>query len=173
MEKTIEQNKRIPLVSLALREKKFLINDVFQIKFMISLICVSLFSMGIMYLANQYFFEIYMAKGKALNLPPDHPFYLMILEQKKFMFNVFLISSVISTAILAFWGLFYSHKIAGPLYRLHHYFIDAGIKGKVLNKKIYFRDNDFFQEIPNSINKYIESMRMEENNQHNKKSNAS
>ena len=44
--------KRIPLVSLLLREKKFLINNDFQIQFMLSLLLISICSMSVIYLAN-------------------------------------------------------------------------------------------------------------------------
>ena len=149
--------KRIPVVSLLLREKKFLINTPFQIQFMASLIIVSLVSMGIIYIANDYFFHSYIARGQSLNLPPDHPFFLMIHEQKQFMTKVFIMVSSAISLLAATWGLFYSHKIAGPLYRLHHYLTEAATNGIRLDKKIYFREDDFFQEIPASINNYIDA----------------
>lgn len=150
--------KRIPLVSLILREKKFLINNDFQIQFMVSLLLISICSMSVIYLANDYFFHSYMQKGEALNLPPDHPFFLMIHEQKKFMTNVFVVVALSISGIAGLWGLFYSHKIAGPLYRLQRYFTQAAVESAPLKQKIYFRDDDFFQEVPDSINKYIDSI---------------
>lgn len=150
--------KRIPIVSLLLREKKFLINNDFQIQFMVSLLLISICSMSVIYLANDYFFHSYMQKGEALNLPPDHPFFLMIHEQKKFMTNVFIIVACTISGMAGLWGLFYSHKIAGPMYRLQKYFTQAAVDNNSLQQKIYFRDDDFFQEIPESINKYIDSM---------------
>lgn len=155
--------KRIPIVSLLLREKKFLINNNFQIQFMVSLLLISLCSMSVIYLANDYFFHSYMARGEALNLPPDHPFFLMILEQKKFMTNVFLIVAASISTIAGLWGLFYSHKIAGPLFRLQKYFTSAAMESSPLKQKIYFRDDDFFQEVPESINKYIDSIGAKKN----------
>ena len=157
-DKTMQTSKkRIPLVSLLLREKKFLINNDFQIQFMISVLLISICSMSIIYLANDYFFHSYMQRGEALNLPPDHPFFLMIHEQKKFMTKMFIIVAVAISGTAGIWGLFYSHKIAGPLYRLHQYFTQASLDSNPL-KKVYFRDGDFFQEVPDSINKYIDSM---------------
>ena len=150
--------KRIPIISLLLREKKFLINNDFQIQFMVSVLLISICSMSVIYLANDYFFHSYMQRGEALNLPPDHPFFLMIHEQKKFMTNVFVVVALSISGIAGLWGLFYSHKIAGPLYRLHKYFTDAAVDSTPLQKKVYFRDGDFFQEVPESINKYIDSM---------------
>lgn len=151
--------KRIPLVSLLLREKKFLINNDFQVQFMLSLLLISICSMSVIYLANDYFFHSYMQKGQALNLPPDHPFFLMIHEQKKFMTHVFIVVALSISTIAGLWGLFYSHKIAGPLYRLNRYFTQAAKDSAPLSQKIYFRDDDFFQDVPESINKYIDSMR--------------
>ena len=161
--------KRSPLLSLILGEKKFLINTDFQIQFIASLLLISVVSMSIIYLANDYFFHTYMQKGQLLNLPPDHPYFLMIHEQKRFMTKVFLAvaSSISSIAIL--WGLFYSHKIAGPLYRLQRYFTDAASLNTELQSKIYFRDNDFFQEVPVSINLYIDSVNAKnQSNKHDK-----
>ena len=150
--------RRSPIISLILGEKKFLINKNFQIQFMISVFLISICSMSIIYLANDYFFHSYMLRGEALNLPPDHPFFLMIHEQKKFMTNMFIIVAVAISGTAGIWGLFYSHKIAGPLYRLHQYFSQAALEGAHLKKKVYLRDGDVFQEVPDSINKYIDSV---------------
>lgn len=155
--------KRIPVISLILGEKKFLINKDFQIQFMVSVLMLSICSMSIIYLANDYFFHTYMQKGEVLNLPPDHPFFLMIHEQKHFMTNVFIAVALSISTIAGVWALFYSHKIAGPLYRLNHYFTQAAIEKKPLKNKLYFRDADFFQEVPESINKYIECMNVVSN----------
>ena len=46
--------KRAPVVSFILGEKKFLINADFQIQFIASLILISIVSMSIIYLANDY-----------------------------------------------------------------------------------------------------------------------
>ena len=99
---------RFPIMSLILRKKKFLINKSFQIQFMLSLLLTSVFSMSIIYFANDYFFHTYLQKGVALDLPPDHPFFLMILEQKEFMRNVFIFVVASSSAIACVWGLFFS-----------------------------------------------------------------
>jgi hypothetical protein len=150
--------KKMPLISLIMREKKFLINSDFQIQFIASFLLISIVSMSIIYLANDYFFHSYMQKGQALNLPPDHPFFLMIHEQKQFMTKVFIAVAASISGIACLWGLFYSHKIAGPLYRLQRYFIDAAMENSQLKNKIYFREDDFFQEVPESINRYIDSV---------------
>jgi hypothetical protein len=155
--------RKLPLVSLILGEKNFLINAPFQIQFMISVMLIAIVSMSIIYIANDYFFQSYLQKGIELNLAPDHPYFLMIHEQKIFMAKVFLSVALAISIITSLWGLFYSHKIAGPLYRLEGYFKQAAIKNEKLNTKIHFRKEDFFQELPDSINKYIDSINHEDN----------
>lgn len=167
--KKVVFEKRSPLLALILREKRFLINPDFQLKFIVSLIMISVCSMGVIYLANHYFFETYLQKGEALQLPPDHPFFLMIREQKAFMAKVFLVVSMAISTTVCLWGLFYSHKIAGPLYRLERYFVNHAIEGKDLIDEIRFREEDFFQEIPASINKYIAGRKNVQNEQEDNK----
>lgn len=157
--------KRLPIVSLFLGEKRFLINPDFQIQFIASLLLISIVSMSIIYLANDYFFYTYMQKGHLLNLPPDHPYFLMIHEQKRFMAKVFIAVAISISSVAAIWGLFYSHKIAGPLHRLQNYFIESSTDCTDLKNKIYFREDDFFQEIPDSINRYIDSIEKTKNTQ--------
>ena len=154
--------RRLPLISLVLGERKFLINASFQLQFMASVMLIAIISMTIIYLANDYFFQAYLQKGLQLNLAPDHPYFLMIHEQKIFMAKVFLSVAMAISVVTSIWGLFYSHKIAGPLHRLEIYFKKAAIDSEKLNAKIYFRKGDFFQEIPESINKYIDSVKAED-----------
>jgi len=150
--------KKLPIVSLFLGEKKFLINTDFQIQFIASILLISIVSMSIIYLANDYFFHVYMQKGQLMDLPPDHPYFLMIHEQKRFMTKVFIAVAFSISSVGVLWGLFYSHKIAGPLFRLQQFFNKAAEDNTELKNKIYFRDNDFFQEVPESINRYIDSV---------------
>jgi len=161
--KTQKKKMTENLINLITGEKKFLININFQMQFMFSLILISIISMSIIYLANEYFFQSYMHKGEVLNLSPDHPFFLMIQEQKSFMAKVYFIVAGSISALACLWGLFYSHKIAGPLYRLNKYFEDAAVSGAPLEKKVFFREDDFFQEVPESINRYIDGVNAKQN----------
>jgi hypothetical protein len=48
---------------------------------------------------------------------------------------------------------YFSHKVAGPLYRIKKYFEDALVE-KGIPARI--RKNDFFQELPMAINEYFD-----------------
>jgi len=136
--------------------KTFLINPEFQYKFMLSLTMASLLSMTVLYAAQNYFFQYFLNRAEAVALPKNHVFYRLLQEQQVIMAQIFIVSAVIIGTILFVWGLFYSHRIAGPLYRINRDLREAALNGQSLTN-ITTRDNDFFSEIPEAINLYCHS----------------
>ena len=116
-----------------------------------------IFSISIMFISNYLFFESFIAKGEALGLPNDHPYFSLIKEQRETMTNIFLFVSIFISFVIGMWGLFFSHRIAGPLYRLRRYFTEAtaSVNSEQKLSPIFFRQNDFFLEVPESINDYL------------------
>lgn len=143
------------VIILFLKGRTFLINPPFQYKFMLYIVMMSVLSMAVIYGANMMFFSKFIAKGEMLNLPKDHPFFLLIREQKDFMIKIFWGVSCVISVVTGFWGLFFSHRIAGPLYRITKYFDDAALSERQDMPFLKIRTNDFFQELPKSINKYF------------------
>lgn len=143
--------------------KIYLINAHFQYRFMASIILLMIFSMAIIYGANFYFFETFITKGQSLNLPENHTFFILIRQQQEFMTKVFFGVAIILSTVTGVWGLFYSHRIAGPLYRLNLYFRNAAQDKDSKLRPVNFRENDFFQEVPEAINNYFDSLKVEEN----------
>lgn len=140
-----------------LQGKIYLINPDFQWRFMGYVILTVVFSISIMFISNYLFFESFIAKGEALGLPENHAFFVLIKEQRETMTTIFLFVSVFISFVIGMWGLFFSHRIAGPLYRLRRYFTDATETADSEQKldPIFFRQNDFFLEVPDSINEYL------------------
>jgi hypothetical protein len=158
MTKTTAERPKI--YRMIFQGRKFFINPSFQKKFMGFVLSSVIISMGVMYGANWVFFNKFITYGEKLNLPDNHPFYRLLLEQQDFMTTVFFISSFILCLSLGIAGLFFSHRIAGPLFRLNKVFSDAH-KNDVQLKEIHFRHDDFFQEVPVAINKYLKSQHSE------------
>lgn len=141
-----------------LQGKIYLINPEFQWRFMGYVILTVVFSISIMFISNYLFFESFIAKGEALGLPENHAFFVLIKEQREIMTTIFVFVSVFISFVIGLWGMFFSHRIAGPLYRLRRYFTDASElrkEGQSKLKPIFFRQNDFFLEVPDSINEYL------------------
>ncbi len=166
-----ESNKRIPPSNrirrlgflLFLKGKTFLINPSFQYKFMAFVIINVIFSLIIIYGANIYFFKEFISRGEMLHLPKGHPYYLLINKQEQSMEQIFWGVGFILTIFTGFWGLFFSHRIAGPLHRINLYFKNAKEDPSKKMPKIKIRQNDFFQELPDSMNEYFEALENFEN----------
>lgn len=135
------------------RRRKLLINPEFQVQFMKNLLFLNLAICGVFYMAHAYFFWQARDLGKGINLDVNHVFFRFLDEQQRAMNIISLTTmSIISALILAF-GLVYSHKIAGPVYRLRKYLRERaeGIE----TGQLRFREGDYFPEMADSVNDYI------------------
>jgi len=138
------------------KRKVYFINPRFQAIVIIFFTSLGLLTSLLYYLANRMVFNRFVAEGVQLNLPKDHAFFVFIAEQRSTFEVFFFSSSIFCLALFVIGGLLISHKIAGPLYRLKKELtvMEQNKKAHHLN----FRDNDFFQEIPEQFNKFIDSL---------------
>lgn len=141
----------------AILGRTFLINKQFQFRFMGQVMFAVALTLICVYLANSYFFQTYLTRGEEMGLPTGHVYFAVLDEQRIFMNKVYLALGVGLIAIFGIWGLFFSHRIAGPLYRLQRVFKEAKKNGQLDQRQLKFRDNDFFHEIPESICDYLDS----------------
>lgn len=147
--------KRSAIWRLIIQGRTFLINPEFQVKFIIYVVSCTLGAMSLIYFSQQYFFAQFYQKGEDLGLADNHPFYMLLNQQQEQLTQIFFVTAMIVCGLVSLWALFFSHRIAGPFYRLEKYFLDASHnKGKPL-APLAFRDDDFFQEIPDAINQYL------------------
>lgn len=132
--------------------KNYLISPAFQFQFIAMSLLLTFSIIATIYISNSYFFETFIEKGRAINLPDDHFYFQLIHEQKVTMNSFFiLLSLMISIAVCAF-GIFISHRIAGPLHRLKVYFDKKEMEQE---RKLNFRKGDYFQDIPIVINRFF------------------
>ena len=150
-----KNQKRSSLRKWLIDGKVYFINPAFQTRFMISVLLCVFLSLAVIFLSQQYFFHLFIQRGIALGLPDDHVFFALLKEQQIEMLQIFLVSSLILSVIICIWALFYSHRIAGPLYRLHRYFSDGAEAENREISPLSFRETDFFQELPQSINSFL------------------
>ncbi|MBY0415325.1 MAG: hypothetical protein K2Q18_14230 [Bdellovibrionales bacterium] len=79
------------------------------------------------------------------------------LQENSYRFlGVFVVSAGSFFLFSLLMSLFFSHKIAGPLFRLHMYLINNSKSGEKI-PKLTFRQGDFFQEIPEEFNKFAKA----------------
>lgn len=130
--------------------KVFLINPKFQLTFMAYMGGLAVATLVIFLGSIMYFFADWKDMGRALGLPADHVFFQFMAEQQAHMFKVFGFTSLGILLAVAGIGLWVSHRVAGPLYRLRKH-MNAVAQGKKVGE-VSFRKRDFFPELAEEYN---------------------
>lgn len=137
------------------RRRTFLINPGFQLRFMLYVVAFVLIGFGVMYVGNYYYLSAVYEMGRELDLDSSHPYFEFIDMQKLLLQKVYLGVSAASFAVIMTSGLFLSHRIAGPIYRIVSY-MDEVVSGKTNMRPVKLREGDFFPEIADALNKVID-----------------
>jgi nitrogen fixation/metabolism regulation signal transduction histidine kinase len=66
---------------------------------------------------------------------------------------VFIVTAIIVAIFIIAYGVFLSHRVAGPLYRMNRYLEEN--TGKVNPGELRFRKGDYFPELAENFNNYI------------------
>ncbi|MFH1222815.1 MAG: hypothetical protein V1647_00555 [Pseudomonadota bacterium] len=141
------------------KRRIYLINRDFQTRFVLYTAAIALVTIAIFYGMVYFFFDELVLIGQQSGFPAGHVYFKFIADNKYDMMNVFFpIASVTVFIIIIFSGVLFSHKIAGPIYRMNTYLRSISID--TLTAPLSFRKNDFFQELARSYNKRVYFLRM-------------
>jgi len=128
--------------------KVLLINPRFQLTFLGFTAALAGLVIATIYGANFYFFTKFYRLGVELKLPTDHVFFQFLHQQKNTMMTVFGVTSAVVFVTLTVLGLVFSHRIAGPLYRMQRHLQETAGRPK----PVQFRKRDFFPELADAYN---------------------
>ncbi len=135
------------------RRKVILINRKFQLSIIGWFALLAAILISIYYSSMYFFFSHISQQATAAGLAPDHVFFTYLDQQQKLMTKIFLLSSVVAVVVIFIGGLYLSQKVAGPLYRFTNH-LKAHSKTNV--NPVSFRKGDFYPEIEEEFNKFIE-----------------
>lgn len=127
-----------------------LINPKFQIKFSL-LVCIFLLISSIFYPLTIYDLVTKLVE-QANAASPD-----MAEKMKSYKNGLIVILSLFQlgfTAITFIACLLFSHKIAGPIYKVQKYL--SSIRNREANGKLFFRQGDYFKELAEDFNETFE-----------------
>ena len=141
------------------KRRRILINKTFQLKFSFFLLIPIIIIQNIFWISIEFFFKNMIREGNIRNLPEGHSFYSLLAYQKKELLVILVFSSIIVSIIMFIWGLYISRRIAGPLYKLEMYLNESKTLEEVVNKKLEFRKSDFFLNIPEAFNHFIQRIK--------------
>jgi hypothetical protein len=89
--------------------------------------------------------------------PDNNPMEILKFVQDKAFNHIFLLCCGIILVIYFLTFLYFSHKIAGPIYNL-----EKNLQKNIAEKgftPVALRKGDFFQELANYYNQYLETMK--------------
>ena len=145
---------------LGKNRKVVLINKEFQIRLVSYFLVLSLINTVVVFISMIYFFKKFKNQAIELGLAPDHTFFYFLDAQRDHMSMVYLISTIVMIIIMFVGGLYISHRIAGPIYRLKQHMknlSETGLEGEE-KSKVKFREGDFLVDLQDSFNSFISSL---------------
>ncbi|MCO4753940.1 MAG: hypothetical protein KC478_05635 [Bacteriovoracaceae bacterium] len=133
--------------------KKYLINKPFQLTIIGYFLALSLAAFTGLYAALTYYLIGLEKDAVARGLPESHVFFGFMAEQRESLNMYFLYGSLAVVVVGTIVGIYLSHKVAGPIYRLTKY-LDENSKSKEC-ELITFRKRDFFPELKAALNGFL------------------
>lgn len=136
------------------RRRIFLINKPFQYRFTL-FVCSWLIALSLAYpLLIKSLFDYFL---QYLEADPMGPVAAQIERIKSEVIAFLVLLQVTLIGMSALISIFMSHRIAGPLYKLRRYFVEAAAGN--LEQVITFRKGDYFKELATEYNNMMESIR--------------
>jgi methyl-accepting chemotaxis protein len=93
----------------------------------------------------------------SLNLAPNHPALQFLAQREAEFERMCLLIGIVQLALFNAVGVFLSHRIAGPLYRLERHLEDVGAGKDPVD--VHFRKGDLYQQLAEACNKVMARLR--------------
>ena len=134
------------------KRKSYLIDPKFQVRF-------SLYLGLLMFLSNAFFSAVvWMRYDHTLTLLESGLVSVAEMEGMRERFLYLLSGTLVCGSLLVtLAGFFFSHRIAGPIYRLKKYL--TRVREENYTDELDFREGDYFPEIAGEVNKTVAWLR--------------
>lgn len=138
------------------KKRSILINPKFQwtligyAAFMATLILLTVYGLF------SYGFHEFIQLGNQAGLPPEHVYFQFVQMQENSFNRVLFALAIIIGIFLIVGGLYLSHRIAGPIYRMQKELRKMIEENHGELKEIHFRKGDFFPELSATFNEFVE-----------------
>jgi methyl-accepting chemotaxis protein len=136
--------------------RRYLTHPQFQLRLVGYSLFLTFMIIAIFYASNLYFIWKFIEIGRSMQIPPDHPFFRFLMEQRRTMNSIFAITAVVAFAIIPFLGLLFSHRVAGALYKLESHIDRVAETGEL--RDVQFRKGDYFPELAESFNRMMAAL---------------
>ena len=130
--------------------KKILINKRFQLKYALIIVCILLAMVALFEWDFYYTMKTILPKAFAKDI---------IKEDILFFHILLLVKSFIFMVLVVFISLFFSHRIAGPAYRIQKV-LSTMIEEGDLTKQFQLREKDELKELADALNTMTSNLRL-------------
>lgn len=138
------------------KRKQWIINKDFQYKFVMMCVIPAFIMILYFWLSIEFIFYRMVLTGNSMGIPKEHAFFSLLKAQKDEFNVVILVSTLLAIGIFGVWALLFSHKIAGPLYRLRQFTKDLKRDSSGKYPKVKFREGDYFTELADEMNAFLD-----------------
>ncbi len=128
----------------------YLVNPPFQWLIIRWALMVSLLNSAVFALTGLAFFQRLVEAGIRLGIAPDAPYFQALMNEKARLILALGLTTFISTCVILGFGIFISHRIAGPIHHLSRYLKEYSPDRPLPDLK--FRKKDFFQDLASDFN---------------------
>ena len=136
------------------QRQNYLINPGFQWAMIRWTLFISLLSSGIFYISILVFFNHLADLGVNVKLPPDSLYFKFLMQESSRMNLIFALTTFTTIVVILIFGIRFSHKIAGPIYRFRTYLKSQDPASGARLPDLRFREDDFFQEMASDFNEF-------------------
>ncbi len=135
------------------RRTKFVVNPKFQLKIALSITVIALVTNAVFFWVIQDLLET--VRNFLTDIAPEDAIQQFIQEQSSILNMIYLYQSLV--CLIIFFGcLIFTHRIAGPMYKLRLYLREFA-QG-IAPKRLRFRKGDCFHEVADEINTTFEKL---------------
>lgn len=137
------------------RRKQYIVNPAVQYKFFLLILLSVLIPTLLTFTSLFHIIHSIVLEAQVNN----ELVYTALLLLGRKIYVVLFVGFVFITILLLNWGLIFTHRIVGPIYRLERE-LDNVISGKKISK-IRFRKNDAFKSLAEKVNTIITRLQKE------------
>jgi len=138
-------------------KRKLLISPHFQLRFIAFAAVTAIVACASFYFASSYLFGTIIEQSVALGIRPSNPVYLLLYRLDSTLATIFGFVSAGVVVVTGIGGLLFSHRVAGPMYRMRTHFEQVA-KGETY-EGLRFRTGDYFSDVADAYNSQMEHVR--------------
>jgi hypothetical protein len=135
--------------------RKFIIYPQFQYAILAANIILLFCTFMFIFIITQNNFNYLYGLGTDLRLTSDHIYFRFLDHHAGTLFRALGLSAVITMIFSTFVTIMLSHRLAGPVVRLREHLKRYAQTGEY--HPLSFRKNDFFSDLPEVVNKALET----------------